>query len=87
MDDAKYVIIDGCKPVIFSGANQHSDFRSVGDITSAGFVSIEEVDTPEGSRIYTVKMFKAHCFGESVSLKMKPSDFDEYLIERLLNPY
>ena len=91
MTGIKYVIIDEIKPVLFSECHVHRDFNGFPSppggekITSAGFVSIREIDTPEESRLCTVRMLKSHCFGESTSLKMKPGPNDEWLIDKMLN--
>ena len=58
----KYVIYNDTQPVIFGGYFQHSDVRA-GTATSAGFCSIKEVPTPEGSRICTPTMFAVEVWG------------------------
>ena len=70
---AKYVIIEhnGLDlPIIFNQIFNHSDFKDVGHIVSAGFVRITEVKEVAG-------MFEMHsepvavCYGESTTLKLK----------------
>ena len=88
IDRIKYVIVDECKPILFNCFN-HSDTRSLpGKPTSAGFVSFEIVknDGIEFPSICSSTIIKAHTYGESISLKMKPSPRDAYLITKMLNP-
>lgn len=76
MDDQKYVVIKGSYPVVFSAAMQHSEFRCLGSITSAGFFWITE------------RNGKPHIstYGNSVSLNLKPDTNDANLLKRLLFP-
>jgi hypothetical protein len=85
IDRIKYVIIDGCKPILFNAFN-HSDMTAHGKPTSAGFVSLEEVENTDFKAICASRIIRARCYGESTSLKMKPGPHDEWLITRMLNP-
>lgn len=73
----KYVILGGCFPVIFSEANNHSDFKDIGSIgrpTSAGFAELQFNDG----------VLSVQVWGESVSLNLKSNPAEDcYLIERL----
>lgn len=84
----KYVIIDHCKPITFGEYFKHSDFSHMGEITSAGFCSIQQIPTnfEKYPRISTVDMFEVTCFGESISLGIKSNpSTDEVLIRMLYN--
>lgn len=82
----KYVIIDKCTPVLFTEAQQHVEFKRLGNITSAGFCDFTEQPTPEDrTDIWTTKMFVVTVWGESVSLKLKSDSRDARLIENMLN--
>ena len=67
----KYVIINYTFPILFSEAHAHSDFMGIGNITSAGMVTIYNDRT-------------VHCYGKSISLKLEPDENDKRLIEYLL---
>lgn len=83
----KYVIINEAFPILFGEYFKHSDFASGhGKVTSAGFVTIKEIETPEGSPFCVARMLQAGCYGESVSLGVKSDpEWDQKLIERVLN--
>ena len=82
----KYVVYDDCFPVIFGEYFKHTEIQTFKQATSAGFVSLQEVDTPEGSQYYCSRMIKANCYGESVSLGIKSKGKeDERLLERMFN--
>jgi hypothetical protein len=82
----KYVIYDDCYPVIFGEYFKHTDVRTFKQATSAGFVSLKEVDTPESSQFCCARMLKAYCYGESFSLGVKSrGEDDARLIERMFN--
>jgi hypothetical protein len=67
----KYIITRNGSPVIFSEAEKHSDVaRSIG-AKSAGFVHIN------GNEV--------KCYGESMSLNLKPSEDDERIIRGMLD--
>lgn len=87
MKNIKYVIIDETYPIIFSEAHQHSSFRDIsGNVTSAGFCSFQEVDTPVGSRFCQSRIIQARCYGESVSLNIKSDpEKDAIILTRLFN--
>jgi hypothetical protein len=67
----KYVVISEMFPILFSEAQKHSDFLAMGNITSAGFVDIQDPKNPV-------------TYGKSTSLKLKPDPCDEILIEVML---
>jgi hypothetical protein len=71
----KYVIINHSLPVLFGEYLKHSDFICVGLVTSAGKVSIDT----ENRAVF--------CFGESISLKLKPAKGDDEMIRRLFFDY
>lgn len=82
----KFVVFDEAYPVLFGEYLKHSDVHAkYHRPTSAGFVYLKEVETPEGSPFCTTTMTKASCYGESISLNLKPAAGDEFLIERMLN--
>lgn len=76
----KYVMIDYSIPILFSEAHGHSDFKHLGNITSAGYVRIY----PETNGIdYKIGV---ECYGFSESLLMQPDpENDEKIIKKLLN--
>ena len=76
--ELKYIISDEMFPIIFSPAIQHSDFRNFKP-TSAGMCRIRKEEDGGG--------FIVDCYGESISLKLKPGDHDEAVIRLLLNEY
>jgi hypothetical protein len=69
-EEMKYIMIDEVFPVIFSDGMKHSDFKKMGNITSAGMVRIlnDEIN----------------CFGKSVSLKLEPTKIDALIIKNML---
>lgn len=82
----KYVIIDECKPVLFSESQRHVEFKRFGNITSAGFCDFAEVPTPrDRTDIWTDTMFSVNVWGESISLNLKSDSRDARLIENMLN--
>ena len=62
---AKYIKTKDKKIIVFSGLNNHSDFRVFNPV-SAGFINFYD----EGGKT------KVSCYGESISLEMK-SDPEE----------
>lgn len=67
----KYLILDDCFPVLFTGALKHDKISTAGrKVTSAGFFEINDG--------------KVRTFGESVSLMMRPGEFDAQLIQKML---
>lgn len=74
--EMKYVIINECQPILFTSGQQHSDFGYMKP-TSAGICRIQ----------YEDGTFVAECYGESISLKLKPTEYDRKRIERMLNHY
>ncbi len=83
----KYVIVDDCYPILFGEYYQHSVFKNRGTITSAGFCSIKEVETPSDRMdITTVTMTEVSVWGESISLGVKSDpEHDKRLLERMFN--
>lgn len=82
---AKYVIIEhnGLDlPIIFNQIFNHSDFKDVGHIVSAGFVRITEIK--EVDTMFTIEYQPVVvCYGESTTLKMKSRpDVDAEVIKR-----
>lgn len=80
MNSAKYVMIDGIKPIIFNGLS-HDAFKALGDITSAGFVKLY---IQEGGHIESAPSVEVVVHGESFSLKLKPNPVDAELIKTAL---
>jgi hypothetical protein len=70
----KYIILEQSIPILFPDHVNHSDFKKLGNITSAGFVEIDIDDEKINVRVY----------GESVTLKLKPMSGDNILIKILL---
>jgi hypothetical protein len=76
----KYIVIDREKVAVFSDLFTHSEFKPMGNITSAGFVVIGE-DHGKCDTTCTI-------WGESVSLGVKSDqELDEKLINRMLTRY
>lgn len=73
-DSAKYVMIDGIKPIIFHLGLSHDAFKALGRITSAGFVKI----------YHSNGWIDVAVHGESLSLKLKPNPVDAELIKAAL---
>lgn len=64
----KYIIIDGVFPVTFSEGLRHKDFEYLpGKITSAGKCRIRNNQVT--------------CYGESVTLRLKPGERDAEIIK------
>lgn len=80
MAKLKYINFEHIGLVIFEEFVQHATMKQlVGHkAISAGFVSFPHKD--EGGT-------EAHCYGESVSLKLKATDEDTKTLQRRLNPY
>ena len=72
----KYVMINDDKPIIFFDIQNHNEFIRMGNITSAGFISIRKDDN--GNILCKV-------YGKSTSLKLSPAEHDEEMINDLLN--
>jgi len=75
----KYVILDNRKPIIFFDIQNHSDFKVIGNITSAGFIQIYEDEQSCDT--------KCKVWGNSSSLNISSHPDDEYTINRLLTRY
>lgn len=67
----KYVIIDRLSPVIFLASLEHSAFRALGEITSAGFVTFS----------FSGGGLEVTTYGKSDSLKMEPQSEDAKIIK------
>jgi len=72
--EMKYVMIDFDRPILFFDIQNHSDFKRMGNITSAGYVKIYEKDGFRSCKVY----------GKSVSLKLAPAQHDEEILNDLL---
>jgi hypothetical protein len=72
----KYVMINEIYPICFPDNLNHSSFKEVGKITSAGFVAVDKIT--KGVVTY----------GESISLKkMVPNKDDKIILEVFLKGY
>ena len=83
----KYVVFDEAFPVVFGEYAQHSEVK-IGlacKPTSAGFFTMTEVDTPDGSKFCSSRMIEVNLYGESVSLNLKPKPDDKRVLENLFN--
>jgi hypothetical protein len=74
--EMKYVVVNDTQPILFSTSQKHSEFKHF-NITSAGFCAIR----------YTNSQYEVSCYGESISLNLKPKDYDHKAIELMLNEY
>ena len=75
MNILKYIINEDHIPIIFSAKIRHQDIMQKG--IAAGFLILNyDVDTT----VFIVK-----CFGESTSLNLKVSQYDEQIISDYLN--
>lgn len=72
----KYVIFDDSMVILFTLGQQHGDFKYLKP-TSAGFCKIW----------FENEKFGVSCYGESVSLDLKPAVTDEWVIGKMLNEY
>lgn len=78
----KYIIIEQKAAIIFNDVITHADmaakFSHLGEPTSAGFLEVYlNPDSVDGILVST--------YGESVSLKLKPSIYDPELIKSQLS--
>lgn len=64
--EAKYIIIDNTKPVIFSKAIEHIDEANGRNVTSAGFCKINSI----ACSVFVV----AYGRSESLNIDSKPAD-------------
>jgi len=71
MDDLKYIKTKKGFIIMFPGTFSHSNFKHFEPI-SAGFVSVG---------VNSDKEISCRCYGESIGLKLKPSEEDKFLIE------
>lgn len=74
---AKYVIVEHCRPYLFPLSVRHSTAQKLGQITSAAFVSIKPVYSPA---LMSIKL-DFQVYGRSTSLNIGPSDDDVFLLE------
>lgn len=82
----KYVIFDKFYPLVFGEYAQHKDVRINGmRPTSAGFLYLKEIETPPGSNFCQVRILKAECYGESISLNLKAQPGDSEIIDKMFN--
>jgi len=79
----KYIILDGLYPRICSEADTHREMAGFRTATSAGFAQLSIV--PNGSDLE----FDVHCYGESVSLRLKSKGAEDAAILRRMfcEPY
>lgn len=66
----KYIILDDCFPVLFTGAQEHGNVKAGRKVTSAGF--------------WKVINGKVSTYGNSLSLKMSPGEFDAEIIQKMI---
>ena len=83
MQEAKYVIIDGCA-IVFSAALNHSSMVGYNEkCQSAGFVSFTAFKNDWGEQ-----RVQAKCYGESISLGIKSREEDSMIVSRqICNPF
>lgn len=71
MFDRKYIMVDGCKPILFGGYFSHKEIGFIaeryGKITSAGFFTVD-----------------GKVYGESEGLKLKSVETDTFFIQKVL---
>lgn len=80
----KYVMIDGIMPILFTEAMNHKDFIHRGNITSAGMCKINaKINWDRYAEEYIVEK-EVVCYGESISLKLKPAEQDAKYIKKFL---
>lgn len=70
---AKYIKTNDKKIIVFSGLNNHSDFRSYNPV-SAGFIRFE---TDVAGDVNCV------CFGASFSLQMKSDELEDTMLANM----
>jgi len=77
----KYIIVDGCIPIVFTECHKHDEIANGREVESAGFcrafVSCEE---SEGS-----EYIKVVVWGESISLKVSFDPTDASILEKMFN--
>ncbi|MCI4435662.1 MAG: hypothetical protein JHC33_02455 [Ignisphaera sp.] len=80
MSKFKYINFENLGMVIFENQINHAEMASWLNDTpiSAGFVSLPNKD--ENGNI-------AHCYGESISLRLESRKEDTELLQRSFNPY
>ena len=74
----KYIKTKDKKIIVFSGLNNHSDFRNFNPV-SAGFITFYTNDEKE---------IKCECYGHSVSLQMKSEPEEDTMLAQMqiVNP-
>jgi hypothetical protein len=70
---AKYIKTNDKKIIVFSGLNNHSDFKNFNPV-SAGFIRFE-IDI-EGN-------VNCVCWGESISLQMKSDENEDTMLANM----
>lgn len=73
MMEMKYVVINTDQIIVFSAGMRHSDFKAMGNITSAGFVGLCNVSKSRPSGLYT--------YGKSTSLGIGSVPEDQWLLD------
>jgi len=82
----KYVVYDNSYVVVFGEYAQHKDVGiKYHTATSAGFFTMQEIDTPPNSKFCCSRMIEVNCYGESISLGLKSKPDDKFLLEKLFN--
>lgn len=82
----KYIMYDDETFVIFPVNFSHSDMVDrYKKVSSAGFAYL--IPHQEEKKLSTVLTYKARCFGESVSLKVKSKEADSQIMEREFSTY
>ncbi len=72
MKPIKYIMINGCLPMIFEGFN-HDELKALGKtITSAGFITFDY----DG---------KVQTYGESLTLNMIPAKTDASILQQFFD--
>ena len=74
----KYVILDECIPIIFSGKMKHSDFKNIGNhkCTSAGFMLAYVNDNTDKIEI--------SVWGVSTSLNLVSKEKDSIILKEYI---
>lgn len=83
-NNLKYVIFDGALPVVFGDYFKHSDVYVNGyTATSAGYCNVKHVTVLRHGK--PVSSIELECFGESISLKLKPKPSDCKILTKTLS--
>ena len=86
MERLKYIIDKHGNFAIFSDVNLHSDMAKGFHFkpTSAGFCTIDIGYTKITVGSWGREIVNIHCFGESISLKIKSKEEDEKIINSII---